>query len=388
MIAIVSIITTAHAGNKSQTFKVKTAEEFIRALGPDRTIIITTDKPLNITDALERLIERGEIAEGSTYYNAADEPAATGTVTYGANTDGNALQVRSCDGLHIRAKKGTATLLATPRYVNVLEFINCNFVEIDHIVMGHTVGGYCDKGVVEFDGCSQVTINDCDFFGCGTEGFVFEFCNRVTVNRSCVHDCTYYTMHIRGCNQVRFNDCTFSDNREFEQICVARSSDVTFTGCRFDNLQGPLFALDDYVDFYCCTFRNCNISAITDDFYPQGFAVLAYCTTSFGDAQLSQQPTAKLHITTGRWTDGEHTYMVKQSDPYRYLFTSTDGFGGVFAINSVSAARNDFVTAPEYPYENQGRYGVDFVTQGNIDFIRIRDDGGELIKSLTCLEGN
>ena len=194
------------AAAQGNTIIVNNAAELVNALGSDRTIVIATNQPLNITEAIDQRVGEGTLPEGETYYDPVTAAAITAQVTYASNTDGNTLQVRGCNNLTIRSARGNATLLATPRYANVLEFIHCNNVLLENIIMGHTQDGYCDKGVLELDGCNHVTINDCDLFGCGTEGFVIEACNDVTVNRTTVHDCTYYTMHIVRSNQVRFND--------------------------------------------------------------------------------------------------------------------------------------------------------------------------------------
>lgn len=384
LLAFIAMSMSVLAAN--QTISVKTADEFVRALGPDRTIVIATTAPLNVTEAIDKMIALGHLNEGPTYYNPETAGTVTSTVTYGGNTDGNGLQVRGCENLTIRAKKGMATLLATPRYVNVLEFIHCNNIKLENIVMGHTEGGYCDKGVIEFDGCTNILINDCDFFGCGTEGFVFENCNHVSVNRSCVHDCTYYTMHITGCQQVRFNDCTFRNNKEYNQLNVQVSNDVAFTGCVFDCLEGEMFNFDEYVGFYNCVFRNCQVEPISSRFAPQGSAVLAYCTTMFGDAPVGKPDAAKPKFKLGRWTDGTSTYILTQVEPYRYLFTSVDDPSEAFAVNCFSAQENDYMTGSEFPFTNTvGCLSVDIIKKDGKDYIRILDDGHEPIKSFFYL---
>lgn len=386
MMAIAGIALGASAGSK--TITVKTAHDFVKAIGPDRTIVIASKTPLNITDELEKMIATGEIQRGPTYYGMEIEDMVADCLTYCSQFDGNGLQVRGCNNLTIKGKgKNGATLLASPRYVNVMEFINCDNLNLENITMGHTEGGYCDKGVIEIDGSNDVVINNCDFFGCGTEGFVFEECNRVTVNNSCVHDCTYYTMHLKGCNQVRFNDCTFRNNMEFSQINISVCESVTFTGCLFDNLDGELFNLDDYHSFYCCTFRNCKIDPIAPDhnFFPNGNAVLGYCSTIFGEATASagaEKPSIKL----GLWTDGAKTFNVTCADPYRYLFTPVNGDGEIFAVNCISVSDNDYICEPEYPHETAyGRLCVDVAKDGKREYVRIKDDGGELIKSFFYL---
>lgn len=396
MMAIVGLAMGASAGEKKIT--VKNAHDFIKALGPNRTIVIATSKPLNITDELEKMIASGEIKEGPSYYNPETASQVREHITYDHNTDGYGLQVRGFDNLTIKGKGKGATLLASPRYVNVMEFINCNNLMLENITMGHTQGGYCDKGVLELDDCLNVTINDCDFFGCGTEGFVFELCDNVTVNRSCVHDCTYHTMHVRGCNQVRFNDCVFRKNMQFSQINIGDSQDVDFTGCVFDSLEGELFNLNSYQNFYCCTFRNCAINPIDandehSEFFPDGYAILGYCMTMFGDDQAVVD-TPHPDIKEGIWTDGAENYEVKKVDPYRYVFSNVvaehSGAGDVFAVNCMSAVRNEYICAPVFPYEmgKLGRLCARVVDDDGHQYLRINDDGGEIIKSFFYIGKN
>ncbi|MBP3737617.1 MAG: right-handed parallel beta-helix repeat-containing protein [Muribaculaceae bacterium] len=371
---------TFQASAQGNTITVSTAAQFIDVLGPDRTIVIATDQPLNITEAIDQKVAEGTLALGETYYTPKEPLSTAAQVTYAPNTDGNTLQVRGCDRLTIRSAKGRATLLATPRYANVLEFIDCRDLKLENLVMGHTQDGYCDKGVLELDRCHHVTINDCDLYGCGTEGFVIDGCLDVTVNRTTVHDCTYYTMHVVRSDQVRFNDCIFRDNREYDQLCISSSNDVVFTGCLFDNLQGPLFALDDYVNFYCCTFKRCEMEPIDSEFGPQGYAVLAFCTQLPDDAP-STIKVKKPAIRPGLWTDGKQQYRVTRADAYRYVFTPTDQPDKPFALNCISAEANEYILAPQLPDEDFSRLVADAGRNGAADYVRLLDDGGTLLYS-------
>jgi len=379
LVAACLALSATAAGNK--TITVKNATDFINALGSERTIVIDSKKPLNITEALNKMIDKGEMPIGPTYYDAEEALSVNFNVTYCDQFDGNGLQVRGLKDLTIMGKKG-ATLVASPRYANVMEFINCSGLTIENVVMGHTEEGYCDKGVVEFDGCVDLTVNDCDFYGCGTEGFVFNNCYRVAVNRSCVHDCSYYTMHIKDCVLIRFNDCTFRDNREFEQLSVSNSWDIFFTGCAFNNLKGKLFNFTDYVQFFGCSFYNCELPSMQhmDEYFTSDYGIMAYCNYLNG-GQPAKPGAVKPAFKEGKWTDGKTVYIVVKSDDYRYVFTSDEGDS--FAINTISVEKNEYTTGFDYPYENKyGRNSVRYSTENGYEFLRINDDGGELIKSL------
>lgn len=378
---------------KEDVITVRTARQFIEAIGNDRTIVVDSRAPLNITEALSVLMEEKRINEGHTYYSMTDEecpittppsPTALEHVTYAENTDGPTLQIRSVSGLSIRSKRGSkATLLATPRYANVLEFIDSDNISMENLVLGHTEEGYCDKGVIEFDGCSYVVINDCDFFGCGTEGFVFDSCSDVAVNRSTVYDCSYYTMHVKHSLFVRFNDCRFYNNREFEQISVI-DSEACFTHCTFDNLQGELFELNDYVQFYGCVFHDCRIEPVASDFDTKGYAILRHCTTAYG-GEAPAVPAMKPQWRLGLYTDGTTTYTARLHDDYCLILEDVDGCEG-FSVCCVDALAGEYETDNATGVENViGRLGARLVERNGQAFIVLLDDGGEPVKNLVLV---
>ena len=412
IVMLFAMVTSAMA---QKTITVKNANDFIKAIGPNRTIIIDAKQPLNITDALYSFIMADKISEGDTYYSPGGSEyeikseideikmritdfssfqynntgvTADGivlpNVTFSSNSDGMGFQIRNCHNLTIRAKKGMVTLLASPRYVNVLEFIECNNLTLDHIVMGHTDEGYCDKGVLELDGCIGVKINDCDLFGCGTEGFQINYCSNVIINRTNTHDCSYYTLHVSNSNQVRFNDCKFYDNREFDQINISDTKNISFNGCSFDNLQGPLFSLNCYCQFVQCIFRNCQMEPITSQYETVNGATLVFSTTMFGDTPLPAAKVAKPKIKAGRWGDGETIYTLTQMDDYCFMLRSDDGKG--FNLRCLSADKNEYETSSTIGLENPiGVMGARIESQNGKALIRINDDGGELLKSFFYL---
>lgn len=404
LLTLLLCLASSVAMAKDKVIIVKTAKQFIEALGPERTIVIDSKTPLNITAALTELIDNNRINEGATYYaqTISDEtteaeplPNALEWVTWASNTDGPTLQVRYVNDLTIKAKKGKATLLATPRYANVLEFVDSYNVHLDHLILGHTEEGYCDKGVVEFDGTTIVKIDDCDFFGCGTEGFVFYDCKDVKVNRSTVYDCSYHTMHIDHSEFVRFNDCRFYNNREYEQLNIDDDSQVVFTHCAFENLQGPLFCLASYVNFYNCSFHDCQIDPVQEDFDRQDFAILRHCTTSFGGA-APQHPMAKPKFKLGRYTDGTDTFRATLRDDYSIELVEVtssaddeecgDALPIGFAVECVDASTNEYETTSIFGAENTlGRLSAGLVEKEGHSFIVIYDDGHEPIKNFVYL---
>lgn len=424
VVSLFFILVSIGAWAQGETITVRTAEEFLNAIGPDRTILIDAKAPLNLTTAINYLVSIGKVDKGATYYDPFNElgipdvdPDDPGNrdfksvgmeymqqtpsdekfktkedgvkleyVTASDHFDGLCVQIRNCPNLTIRSKKGLATLIAMPRYVDVLEFVECHGLVLDHLVLGHTDEGYCDMGVLGLEGCQNVRINDCDLYGCGTEGFILEYCHNVIVNRSNIHDCTYHTMHVSKSDLIRFNDCKFYNNREFTQINTTAADGLMFVGCTFDNLKGHLFGMDDYCHFVQCVFRNCEMDVVKSNFEPQEFAILRHCTTIFGDTPIPDMKVMKPKFKLGRWTDGKQIYTASQMDDYSIILSAPDGTG--FGIQCMHAVDNEYemFNAPDL-MNNIGIMGIEvaFNEEGQ-NFIRILDDGQELIKSLFYME--
>ncbi|MDO4496513.1 MAG: right-handed parallel beta-helix repeat-containing protein [Bacteroidales bacterium] len=286
---------------------VKSAREFIQALGPERTIVIDSRSPLIITPALD------ELASSLEEYELSNNDYG---IFYVNHHDGKGLLVGSFNNLTIRAKEGTtATLLSQPRYADVMTFVNCENLTIENIVMGHTEAGFCDRGVLGLTRCRGVNVDNCDFFGCGTEGFIISKCERVNIANSCVHDCTYYTMHVEESEEVSFKNCTFRDNREYEQINVYNTTRIDFTNCTFKNLQGPLFSVNNRILFTDCHFSGCrydfrdknkNIVLAGNCTYEDCNDFESECSEEYADEGY-QSGRGDL---TGKWTDGVYDYDV------------------------------------------------------------------------------
>lgn len=431
---------------QNKTITVKSAEEFFLAIGPDRTIVIDSKNPLNLTEALKHLINVKKIAKETTYFYDGEEhefeygdyveeeaedvefpienyeeedpgeqlneedikyreliafskmnlkpevckTTADGVVLpyleYERNTDGPGFRIRDCKNLTIRSKKGTAVLLAEPRYVNVLEFLFCPGLKLQNLVMGHTLGGYCDNGVLQLSCCDNTLIENCDLFGCGTEGFIFRNSHDITVNNSNVHDCTYHTLHINECSFIRFNDCKFYRNKEFEQVNIYNSECIYFTACTFDDLNGPLFSMDDYNYFSECVFRNCSMEPIRSEFESHDYAIMHNCTTIFGDSEIPNRNVQKPDFKEGKWTDGKTTFIATKNDNYQMNFAGNDNTG--FSLNCFSVSKNDYETGKSKDTNLRCEIGImvaQYVKEEGKYFLRILDDGGELVKSLYYL---
>ena len=217
---------------------VNTPEEFINALGSNREIVIGHEKGFLLTPTIEAMIE----SEQLKLFDRSSHAKQDG-VMYEMETDGPQLIISGLKNLSIRTNYDERlSLEITPRYANVLTFVGCENIKLTNLQLGHTEEGYCTNGVLGFDNCRNITIDNCGLFGCGTEGVELRHSENFTMTGSEIFHCSYHIMHIWDSKNVKFLNCAFYNNKEYEQVSVDLSSeDVLFDHCVFTKNIGTLF---------------------------------------------------------------------------------------------------------------------------------------------------
>lgn len=178
------------------SYHVSTTDEFLAALGPDRTIVLEAQ----FYD-LSQASDYG--GYGSAHYYWED--------CY----DGFALIITNVEGLRIVSSDQEAelhTIAAQPRYANVLTFQNCRNVLLSGFTAGHTeIPGECSGGVLYFTGCMDVTVDSCRMYGCGTMGIQAYDCSMIKVCSSSIFDCSYGGVSFWNVSEVRMENCSIYD---------------------------------------------------------------------------------------------------------------------------------------------------------------------------------
>lgn len=119
--------------------------------------------------------------------------------------------------------------MAEPRYAAVFRFQDCEDLTIRGITAGHSEApGYCTGNVLDFDGCWQVTMEDCGLYGCGVLG-VWAVNTSYFALKDCeIYECTNGAAELFGCSEVSFEGCSIHDC-DYNQICLY-ASDMTWDG--------------------------------------------------------------------------------------------------------------------------------------------------------------
>ena len=236
------------------------AISFVHALRSNRVVVVESN--IDFENELENLAKYNpdEIKIYHDYYEEeAREIARLHNRPFLTEQfDGMQLNVREVHNLTIRGAKGSKPLLRIqPRYAYVLRFTDSDNIRLENLVMGHTEGGYCEGGVVCFEDCRDVTIDQCDMYGCGMEGINFTRSMELKCTNSIIRDCTYQIMDINTSRDVLFDNCIFTRNKEFTQLILRGSVNILFRNCQILNNVGSLISVSVCEDV---KMVNCNIS--------------------------------------------------------------------------------------------------------------------------------
>ena len=255
--ALVLTGTLAFAAEKQDEVHVANLTELIYAMRSNRVIIIDLD--IEFGEGLDQLhnFNPRRLPQQSRYEKE-KLSSVTDKCYIDQNTDGPELLLAGFTNLTIKGSgDGYRRLLRIrPRYAYVFNFINCSDIRIEGLVMGHTDEGYCEGGVLSFEDCKNITIDNCDLYGCGTEGIGCHQTTNLKMSNSLIRDCSYQIMALRECHDFSFDRCFFFRNREFSLLDIFSSGNIKFTDCMITHNEGTLCNFQDDEDI---VFERCNI---------------------------------------------------------------------------------------------------------------------------------
>lgn len=183
------------AGEQLQV-TVSTVDELLAAIAPDTEILLK--------DGTYDLSTAADYGEGySDYYYWIEE------------YDGPVLVIDDVNNLTIRSESGDVTkctISAVPRYANVFNFRKCSNLTLSGFTAGHTVEpGECMGGVLDFERCDTVLVENCGLFGCGILGVQARLTSDIAVKNCDIYECSYGAIRMSDMVGVVIENCTFRD---------------------------------------------------------------------------------------------------------------------------------------------------------------------------------
>lgn len=184
------------------------------------------------------------------------------TDEYGPST----LWITGLENVTIQGTEGTR-IMTEASWDQVISISNCKNIVLDNITFGHDIptGKSCTGGVIEGN-YSDITIMNCDIFGCGLVGISVGN-GTFDIQNSIIHDCSESIIEL-GSGTATFDKCVFSGNgykdpSAYGVNLFASDADASckFVDCTFTDNRNPYFIgkWEDqgfHADYTCdnCTF--------------------------------------------------------------------------------------------------------------------------------------
>ena len=173
--------------------RVKNVDEFLAAIDSNTVIKLEAE-----TFDLSQAIDYGAYGTDNYYWLH--------------NFDGPGLVINNVYNLSIVSDMGSS-IIAQPRYADVLRFVNCEDISLSGITAGHSVQADSCAGVVlAFENCWLMNIENCRLYGCGTWGIDAYYCSELTVKNTEIYDCSVgavalYTVMGASFENMDVHDC-------------------------------------------------------------------------------------------------------------------------------------------------------------------------------------
>lgn len=198
------------------------SEDTMNGLSPEETVPYTEKTTVTVSnvdqflDAIApntEIVLDGELFDFSTAKNYGGAP--TKYYRWEDRYDGPGLVITRVNNLTIRSKDGKTknhTLAAVPRYADVLYFENCKDIILSGFTAGHTQEpGECAGGVLRFDYCERISVDNCGMYGCGIFGVQASSCTEIKLRKCDIYECSYGGVQMSEVTGIFMDNCTFRD---------------------------------------------------------------------------------------------------------------------------------------------------------------------------------
>ncbi len=175
-------------------FVVKTPDEFVDAIGSNRTIHLQS--PIFYLSNISS-------SRNNTFFSIKGE-----------TEDEHELTIQGVTNLKIVGiGDKPVEICIKPEEGDVLSFVNCNSVTIENIDAGHgpTKGG-CDGGVFNFNNCKDINIVNSIMYGSGTYGITAVEVSNLLVTNSVIRGCSRMILYLENSQNIDFKNCLFTEN--------------------------------------------------------------------------------------------------------------------------------------------------------------------------------
>lgn len=238
-------------------FTVRTAAEFLAALGSNRVVTLAPGTVINLSKALaERTVVEDNGCQWRDDFYQDREMVKIELIVSSDVYDGRQLELVNVHNLIIRGSKD-CYIIVEPRYADVLTLYNCRSVSIENLTLGHTYDGECSGGVIYCMNSEGISVKNCDLYGCGTTGLNAYDCSGIVVESSIIRDCSEGILELHNSANCSFLDCDFLRCECYSGVYIDENCKSSrFVRCRFDENTGSLFSIHSDVRFESCEIHH------------------------------------------------------------------------------------------------------------------------------------
>lgn len=263
---------SVYIGQRLEEIVVETAEDFVKAIGSNRKIIL---KPgiYNLSTINQDI----ELQDG---------------VTWEEVYDGKELNIRNVSNLIIEgSSEGKTEIITEPRYAQILNFEQVSNITLRNITAGHTPAEYiCDAGVLSFLNSENIKISGCELYGCGSVGLSLHGVEHLNMINSYINHCSLRAIDVFDSKDINFKQCRISDHEAYSNIIfVSYSQDVNFEECEMSNNNNFRWSFMDVVGESNVVINKCKIfnnsrakSTDQEDLLASFFSMTAFRADSIG----------------------------------------------------------------------------------------------------------
>lgn len=213
-----SSVSIATSNEELVEVTVGTAEEFVKAIGSNKRIIL---KPgvYNLSE-----VEQTNNADNSVVWQDV--------------YDGKELNIQNIHNMTIEGMdSGKVEIKVSPRYANIMNFTNVSNITIKNIVAGHTPAPYeCNAGVLQFNESADISIVNSELYGCGSIGISLNNVMRLNASNCLIDHCSLRAIQIYNSEAISFAESKIVNHEAYSNIVmVYGSKDVTFEKCEISD---------------------------------------------------------------------------------------------------------------------------------------------------------
>lgn len=296
--------TTIPEAAGDDAIHVTNVDEFLAAIGPDREIVLAPGE-YNLTKA------ENYSRAGSDWYH------------WESCFDGYELVLDGLTNLTIRGENAAETTICTqPRYAQVLRFASGSGITLSDLTVGHTVEqGSCTGGVLYFDTCADVEVQNAKLYGCGIRGLELQNCQNVHMTNSDIYDCSYGCIFIQGSYNVLLENNKYYDCHVYDAFEIYGSQEVAIINSEIYNLRGEewsnlfntnctgiyLGGLDVHDNSVACLFECSTPITVTSSRFQEWQHTAewlgnGYAPVSADGIELRESDLYDMSMRTVRWT--------------------------------------------------------------------------------------